>query len=168
MHTSKATLVTLILLLSTIVKAKSVPIGTVSSCKAAAIQGANLVPGATVFSGDTIDVGPQGNVWIAVQGGGQVQVLANSTVLLTKSPDWIEVTVDRGLAQTTSKGIVIKGNFAQVGQSQTGAKVDPGKLSVRTPPAHSESRRGDRQHEDRDCDVSKDSRRIRPCRGDID
>src|SRR5947209_8525540 len=131
MYTNKAIVIALVLLFSAIARAKSIPIGIVSSCKAAAIRGANLVPGATIFSGDTIDVGAQGNVWIAVQGGGQVQVFENSTVLLTKSLDSIRVTVDRGQAKTSSKGVVINRASPEFYGSQTGSKVDLEKLRER-------------------------------------
>src|ERR1700676_961296 len=118
MYTNKTIAVALVLFLSTAVTAKSIPIGTVSSCKAAAIHGTNLVPGTTIFSGDTINVGAQGSAWIAFQGGGQVQVFENSTVLLTKSPDSIQVTVDRGQALTHSKGVVINSLSPEVDRSQ--------------------------------------------------
>ena len=146
----KAAVVTLVLLLSAVVKAKSVPIGTVSSCKAAAIHGTNLLPGTTIFSGDTIDVGAQGSAWIALQDGGQVQVFENSTLLLTKSPDSIQVTVDRGHALTKNKGVVINSTSPGIARSQENARPDRDK------------------HKDRDCEVSKDSRKNRPCRDDID
>ena len=150
MYARKAAVVTLALLLAAVVKAKSVPIGIVSSCKMAAIHGTYLVPGTTIFSGDTIDVGAQGSAWIALQGGGQVQVFENSMVLLTKSPDSIQVTVDRGQALTKSKGVVIHSVSPQVSWFQVGTKADQNK------------------HKDPDCEVSKHSRRNRPCRDDID
>ena len=60
--------------------AKPVPIGTISSCSAATIQGISLVPGTTIFSGDTIEAGHGGSVWIAASGGAQVEVFENSSV----------------------------------------------------------------------------------------
>ena len=150
MYARKAAAITVVLLLSAVVKAKSVPIGTVSSCKVAAIHGTNLVPGTTIFSGDTIDVGAQGSAWIALQGGGQVQVFENSTVLLTKSPNSIQVTVDRGQALTKSKGVVINNISPEIARPQESLRPDQDK------------------HKDRDCEVSKDSRKVRPCRDDID
>ena len=89
-----------------------------------------------------------------------MQVSENSTVVLTKSPDSIRVTGDRGQAQTNSKGVVI--NSVSLGdiRSQVGPKVDLDK--------HKDSDRDKDRNKDRDCEVSKDSRRIRPCRDDID
>ena len=150
MFISRAALVTLILLALNGTRAKPVPIGTVSSCKGAAIHGAALFPGTTIFSGDTIDVSAQGNAWIAMQGGGQVQVYENSSVLLTKSPDSIRVTIDRGAAQTNSKGVVISRQYLQDDRPQSNAKEEREK------------------HEDRDCEVSRDSRRHKPCKDDVD
>jgi hypothetical protein len=150
MYARKATVVALVLLFSAVVIAKSVPIGTVSSCKAAAIHGTSLVPGTTIFSGDTIDVGAQGSAWIALQGGGQLQVFENSTVLLTRSPDSIQVSVDRGRALTKSKGVVINSISPEV---------------ARTPES---SRPSQDKHQDRDCEVSKNTRKNKPCRDDVD
>jgi hypothetical protein len=150
MYKRIAAVVILVLVPFVVIKATSVPIGTISSCKGAAIHGANLVPGTTIFSGDTIDVGAQGNAWIAVRGGGQVQVSENSTVLLTKSPDSIRVTVDHGQAQTNIKGVVINRNSLEDDRSQTEGKDDHDK------------------HKERDCEVSKASRKFKPCRDDSD
>jgi hypothetical protein len=83
-------------------------------------------------------------------------VSENSTVVLTKSPDSIRVTVDRGQAQTNSKGVVINSVSLEDIRSPVGAKVDLDK--------HKDTDRD----KDRDCEVSKDSRRIRPCRDAID
>ena len=69
MFIRRAALIILILLVLNGARAKPVPIGTVSSCKGAAIHGAALFPGTTIFSGDKIDVSAQGNAWIAMQGG---------------------------------------------------------------------------------------------------
>jgi hypothetical protein len=150
MCTKRAAVVALVLLLSVVVGAKPVPLGTVSSCNLASIHGTNLVPGTTIFNGDTIDVGAQGHVWLAVQGGGQVQVFENSTVRLTKSSDSIQLTVDRGRAQTNSKRVVISRESAVGGLFLERARSDQNR------------------HEDRDCAVSKDARKHRTCRDDTD
>ena|ERR1700687_4697535 len=150
MNARKAAVVTLLLLLFSDVKANSLPVGTISSCTGAAIHGANLVPGTTIFSGDKIDVGAQGNVYIAVRGGGQVEVFENSTVLLTKSSDSIRLRIDRGQAKSNTKGVVINSVSSNDEGHESGRRVDRDK------------------HKDRDCEVSKDSRKFRPCRDDID
>jgi hypothetical protein len=150
MYTRRAMVVTLILLLSALAGAKPVPIGTVTSCNGAAIHGTNLVPGSTIYSGDTIDVGAQGSAWISVPGGGQVQVFENTTIHLTKGSDSIQLTVDRGRAQTNSKGVVIHESSEADGHFQGGKITD------------------ERKHNDGNCEVSKDTRKNRPCRDATD
>lgn len=73
-------------------------VGNVSTSKAATVRGTTLRPGSTIFSGDTIEVGPQGGARITLTGGGQVQVAANSQVRLTKLTDRIQLIIDRGTA----------------------------------------------------------------------
>jgi hypothetical protein len=150
MYTKRAVIVALALLLSVVTRAKPVPLGTVTSCHEAAIRGTNLVPGSTIFSGDTIAVGAQGNAWIAVLGGGQVQVSGNSTVRLNKSSDSIQLTVDRGQAQTNGSAIVVHRVSEADALFRNGARPDRDR------------------HKERDCDVSRETRRITPCRDDSD
>jgi hypothetical protein len=149
----KVAAVSLVLVFSVVVLAKSAPIGTVSSCKVAAILGTDLVPGTTIFSGDKIVVGSQGSVWVSMQGGGQVQVFENSTVVFTKSPDSIRVTLDRGQARINGKNVVLTGASRENNLFQENAGVG-------------HDNRG--KDKDRDCEISKDSRKIKPCRDDID
>ena len=73
-------------------------VGNISTSKAATVRGTTLRPGSTIFSGDTIGVGPQGGARITLTGGGQVQVAANSQVRLTKLTDRIQLIIDRGTA----------------------------------------------------------------------
>ena len=136
------------LLLAVSVRAKPVPIGTVSSCKAASVHGTSLVPGSTIFSGDAIDVGPGGSAWIAVPGGDQVRVFENSAVIFTSNEKSIEVTVTRGLARSNSTNIVVR-------TLPSGAGLPP--LSA---PAIQSQRK--------DCAVSKSTKHSTPCHDDSD
>jgi hypothetical protein len=145
MFTRSTVILTLIFLFSVVVAAGPVPIGIVSSCDGASIGGTALVPGTTIFSGDKIDVGAGGKVFVAVAGGGQVQVFENSTVQLTKSPDSIQVTVDRGDAQESGKGIVVsRGTTTPGGNPLVGVQAD--------------------SNDSNDCSVSKDRRRKKHCK----
>jgi hypothetical protein len=136
------------LLLAVSAGAKPAPIGTVSSCTAATIHGASLVPGSTIFSGDEIDVGPGGSAWIAAPGGTQVQVFENSAVSFTSNEKSIEVTVTRGLVRTNSANIVVRTLPSVVGLQPHSA-----------PAVHSQ------RH---DCVVSKSTTRSTPCHDDSD
>lgn len=71
-------------------------VGTASASKAATVRGAALQPGSTLFSGDTIDVGPQGGAWIALEGGSGMQVAANSQVHLATAGDATQFEIGRG------------------------------------------------------------------------
>ncbi len=145
MFTRNSVILTLLFLFSMAVAAAQVPIGIVSSCEGASIGGTTLVPGTTIFSGDKIDVGAGGKVLVAVSGGGQVQVFENSTVQLTKSPDSVQVTIDRGDAQESGKGIVVsRGTTTPSDNLLVGVQAD--------------------QNDDKDCSVSKHTRRKKRCK----
>ena len=58
----------------------ALPIGTVSQSNATNISGAGALPGTTVFSGDTIEVGPRGSAWILMNGGRHVRVSSSSRI----------------------------------------------------------------------------------------
>jgi hypothetical protein len=144
MFTRNSVILTLILLCCTAVAAAPEPIGIVSSCDGASIGGTKLVPGTVIYSGETIDVGSGGKVLVAVSGGGQVQVFENSKVQLTKSSNSIQVSVDRGDASESGKGIVVSRGSTAGGNTVIGDQAD--------------------QKDDKDCSVSKDSRRKKHCK----
>jgi len=83
-------------------------VGNVASSESATVRGTALTPGSTVFSGDTIDVGPKGIARLALTDGAQVQMAGNSQVRLTKTSDTIQLTIDRGLTAflTTEKSAI--------------------------------------------------------------
>jgi hypothetical protein len=147
----KAETIAILALLSSIaVTAGPAAIGTISSCKGASIGGTKLEPGTTLFSGDKIDVGSGGKVWIAVSGGRQVEVLENSTVRLTKSADEIHLSIDHGNARTDGKGFVVSRESTD----------------SRSPSVSSNG--AEDNYTDKGCEVSRDSRRNRPCIDDTD
>ena len=104
MHLKRLTIAAATLLFGVSVWAKPTPIGTVSISQAATVRGVNLAPGVTIFSGDKIEVGPQGGAWIALSGGGQVHIFQNSSVRLTKTADSIELTIDSRQCQDHRQG----------------------------------------------------------------
>ena len=57
-------------------------VGTVQSSAAATLRGNSLMPGTSVFGGDTIEVGLRGNAWIAFASGSQLVLTANSKVAI--------------------------------------------------------------------------------------
>lgn len=95
----------LVLMLTFPAWASPTVVGNVASSDSATVRGAGLTPGSTVFSGDTIAVGPKGTARIALTGRAQVEMGGNSQVRLTRTSDTVQVTIDRGLAAflTTEK-----------------------------------------------------------------
>jgi hypothetical protein len=135
-------LLALVIVLFAAVSASSKPavVGSVMSSQAATVRDANLKAGFTIFSGDTIEVGPGGSAWIALPNGGQVQVAADSQVRLTKTADAIELTINRGHATAAGQVSVINH-----------ASPDPGKVKGSTvSDDHNKGKGGD---DDEDCEV---------------
>ena len=89
------------------VSAKQAVVGSVLSSQGATVHGANLKAGSTIFSGDTIEVGPKGSAVIALPNGGQVQVSADSQVSLSKTADSIELSINKGHASANGQVSVV-------------------------------------------------------------
>src|SRR5579883_3234414 len=70
--------------------------GTVLASQSASMRDSAVLPGSTIFSGDTISVGPPGRAQIALPGGGRIEVLGDSTVQLTRKTAAIAFAVQRG------------------------------------------------------------------------
>jgi hypothetical protein len=73
-------------------------VGTAASSRSATVRGNALPPGSTVFNGDTIDVGNNGILSIAVNGGAQLRVGPQSQVRLTRENDKAFLEIGRGSA----------------------------------------------------------------------
>jgi len=126
--------------------AKPVVVGSVISSRASAVRGATLRPGFTIFSGDTIEVGPGGSAWIALPNDGQVRVSADSQVRLAKSTDSIELTIIRGHATASGRVSIVNQAFlAPAGKiDKNSAGQNPGydREDCEVGPHHENSRRG--------------------------
>ena len=73
--------------------------GTVIATQSASLRDAPLLPGSTVFSGESVSVNTMGSAQIALPGGGQIQILSDSTVRLARNqadPANIDFTLQRG------------------------------------------------------------------------
>jgi hypothetical protein len=132
--------VVIVLFAAITASSKPVVVGSVMNCQAATVRGANLKAGFTIFSGDTIEVGPGGSAWIALPNDGQVQVSADSQVRLTKTADAIELTINRGHATAAGQISVINH-----------VSPDPAKDKVFAGGGDQNSGKGG---DDEDCEVS--------------
>ncbi|MGH9704837.1 MAG: hypothetical protein ACRD4K_15790 [Candidatus Acidiferrales bacterium] len=130
--------------------AKPVVVGSVMSSRAAAVRGATLRPGFTIFSGDTIAVGSGGSAWIALPNDGQVRVSADSQVRLAKSADSIELTIIRGHATASGRVSIINqaslapagDKLSEVGKNSPGQNPGYDREDCEVGPHHENSRRG--------------------------
>jgi hypothetical protein len=112
-------------------------VGSVMSSQGATVRGTALSPGSTLFAGDTIEVGPHGNAWIALSNGGQVQVSENSQAQITKLADTYALTVERGNATTA-------GNVSVLNHAPQDSNKDN----------HNGKDDGDKDDDDKGCEVS--------------
>jgi len=82
----------------------AVPIGTISQSDATNVGGAGALPGTTVFSGDTIEVGPRGSAWILMNGGRHVRVSSDSRIRMVEpaGANRIEMEIFSGAARFRS------------------------------------------------------------------
>jgi hypothetical protein len=76
--------------------------GTVLDSQSANMRDGVVLPGSTIFSGETISVGQPGRLQIALPGGGRIEVLADSTVQLNRRTSSIAFTVERGAVSFAS------------------------------------------------------------------
>jgi len=79
-------------------------VGSFTGGQSASIRGVSLSPGATVFSGDAIEVGTGGSAHIALVGGSQVQVGQESQIRLEKTSNRVQLFIDRGIASFRTGG----------------------------------------------------------------
>jgi hypothetical protein len=86
----------LIALLASPAWSQSQVAGTVIVSQSATMRDSPLIPGSTVFSGESISVSPTGSAQVALGGGGRIEVLHDSAVQLNRNADGIQFTVQRG------------------------------------------------------------------------
>lgn len=75
--------------------------GTIIASQSATTRDAPLLPGSTVFSGESVAVRQSGRAQIALPGGGRIEVLADSTVLLARNAVGVDFTLQRGAVSFT-------------------------------------------------------------------
>jgi hypothetical protein len=82
----------------------SAPLGNVTMSNVATVRDTPLTAGSTVFSGDAIAVGDNGNIRIALTDGAQAEILSGSVVRLAKEGDMVQMSVDRGQMSFRTSG----------------------------------------------------------------
>jgi hypothetical protein len=114
--------------------AVAVPIGTISQSDATNVGGAGALPGTTVFSGDTIEVGPRGSAWILMNGGRHVRMSSDSRIRLVEpagGANRIEMEIFSGAARFRSgEKAAVVARLADATVRAIGAKPTVGIISV--------------------------------------
>jgi hypothetical protein len=92
------------------------PIGNLAYAQATSLEGIGAVSGSTVFSGDTLEVGPRGAALLLMRGGMQVRVSAESRIHFAQDDTGaLELEVLRGRAQfRTSSSVPVIGRIADL------------------------------------------------------
>lgn len=109
-------------------------VGTTGASRAANIRGAALLPGTTIFSGDTVEVGPGGSAFFSLVGGGQFHLAANSLARVGRIGDAIQLEVGRGRASfRTSEKTKIEARLADATIRSTGSKPVIGVIAFLSP-----------------------------------
>ncbi len=109
-------------------------VGNVTGSQSATVRGTGLVPGSTIFNGDTIEVGARGNARILLAGGSQVQVSENSQVSLARSAGKVQLTIDRGLAVfRTGQDSPVEALLADATVRAANGQTAVGIINVRSP-----------------------------------
>lgn len=145
------------LLAAVSVSAKQAVVGSVLSSQGATVNGANLKAGSTIFSGDTIQVGPKGSAVIALPNGGQVQVSSDSQVSLSKTADSIELSINKGHATANGQVSVVNHTSPDSSKDKGYSSGDDHKKD-----------KGDGDDDDGDCDVSPHHKKGKSKKGDDD
>ena len=73
-------------------------VGVAVQSQLATVRQAKLATGSTVFSGDTISAAANGRAQVSLPGGGRVDVLSNSTVVVERKAESVEMTLEHGMA----------------------------------------------------------------------
>jgi len=87
------------------------PIGRATSSNSSTVRGIALLPGGTIFSGDTIEVGPRGGARIALAGGGLVAVAADSRVRVSQANEKIQIELTWGRVWFSMAGKRVQGRL---------------------------------------------------------
>ena len=114
--------------------AVATPIGTFSYSDAAMISGAGALAGTTIFSGDTIEIGPRGSAGILLNGGMQLRVSSASRLRLKEiasGKNQIEMEIFSGAARfRTSEAAPVVARLADATVRAKGAKPAVGIIAV--------------------------------------
>lgn len=84
--------------------ARPAALGSLTYGEGILISNSSALPGSTIFSGDTIEVGARGNAFIALMGGMQIRLAEQTRVRLAKVDSGVEIEMIKGRAFFRTSG----------------------------------------------------------------
>jgi hypothetical protein len=108
-------------------------VGTAANSQGARVRGVELVPGTTIFSGDTIDVGEQGRARITLAGGGMMRLDANTQIRLTRTAEKIEFELTMGRIAFRLPGQPVQARLADATIASANGQEAAGIIAMLSP-----------------------------------
>ena len=109
-------------------------VGTAGPSQAATVHGAGLLPGTTLFSGDTVDVGARGDAALSFGRGSMARLSEETTLRLVKGDNRVAFEVLRGrVAFRSSEQLPIEARLADASIRSANGLAAVGVLAFRTP-----------------------------------
>jgi len=108
-------------------------VGTTATSQGARVRGVDLVPGGSIFSGDTIDVGDQGRARINLADGGMMRLDANTQIRLTRTAEKIEFELTKGRAAFRFPGGPVRTRLADATIASANGQEAAGVIEMVSP-----------------------------------
>lgn len=109
-------------------------VGTAGPSQAASVRGAGLLPGTTLFSGDTVDVGARGEAALAFGRGSMVRLSEETTLRLEKGDNRVAFELVRGrVAFRSSEQLPVEAHLADANIRSSNGLAAVGVMAFRTP-----------------------------------
>lgn len=109
-------------------------VGTAGPSQAASVRGAGLLPGTTLFNGDTVDVGARGDAALSFGHGSMVRLSEETTLRLEKGDNRVAFELVRGrVAFRSSEQLPVEAHLADANIHSANGLAAVGVLAFRTP-----------------------------------
>jgi hypothetical protein len=109
-------------------------VGTAGPSQAASVRGASLLPGTTLFSGDTVNVGARGGAALTFGLGSMVRLSEETTLRLHKDDNRVAFELVRGrVAFRSSEQLPVEAHLADANIRSANGLAAQGVLAFRTP-----------------------------------
>jgi hypothetical protein len=109
-------------------------VGTAGPSQAASVRGAGMLPGTTLFSGDTVDVGSRGDAALSFGRGSMVRLSEETTLRLEKGDNRVAFELLRGrVAFRSSEQLPVEAHLADANIRSANGLAAVGVMAFRSP-----------------------------------